>query len=360
MRDYTSWVHEIKQDSLKNLMLDERWIVELLARCETAVGRELAQIRGNLSSKEWLSGIWELLVMDAALALGSVKYEHSAPRVGRPDLLFDSQEGSRLWIEAAFLRAEKSDRPSKVDEHPVFRVLKKKGAAAKRSDVADPYVVFLGTDRVFDIASSRYSRGVGVDEAVDKAFRAHGGLSAVVLVSIFARAESFKPLQKRPRAWLYANPSARVRLTNKSIDVINRFDFDRWPFDRFTRPDAKRPALREALSRDRLSGARVAESALSLVPPKDDQRVSSYPCWTYVWRFNRLRIARIGDQYQLFNNRDSQNVSASTPGQVAEIASQLFQIFPAHVMGPNGPELHPDPGVPADLREWILELPDKS
>lgn len=336
-------------------MVDERWIVELLARCETAVGLELTQIRGNLSSNEWLSGIWELLLLDAALALGSVKYEHPAPGVGRPDLLFDSQWGVRLWIEAAFLRAEKSDRPSKVGEHPVFRVLKKKGAAAKRSNVADPYVVFLGTDRVFDIASSRHTGGVGVGEAVDKAFRAHRSLSAVVLVSIFARLETFKPPQKRPRPWLYANPSARIPLTNKSIDVINGFDFERWPFERFTRPDAKRPELREALSRDSRSDAQVAESVSSFVPPRDNQNVP-YPCWTYVWRFNRLRIAKIGDEYWLFKNRDFQNVSAKEPEQVAEIASQLFQIFPAHVIGPNGPELHPDPGVPADLSKWILEL----
>src|ERR1700730_9746188 len=62
-----------------------------------------------------------------------------------------------------------------------------------------------------------------------KAFRAHRSLSAVVLVSIFARPDISKPLQKRPRPWLYANPSARVPLANKGIDVINRLDFERWP-----------------------------------------------------------------------------------------------------------------------------------
>ena len=76
--------------------------------------------------------------------------------------------------------------------------------------------------------------------------------------------------------------------------------------------------------------------------------------------FNRLRIARIGDKCCLFNGREFLNVSAKTPEQVAEDASRLFQIFPAHVMGPSGPERHPDPGVPADLSKWILELPDKS
>jgi hypothetical protein len=314
-------------------MMDEIGIVELLARCEVAVGIELAQIRGNLSSNEWLSGIWELMILDAALALGSVKYEHAAPGGGRPDLLFDSHSGTRLWIEAAFLLAEKSDRPSKVDDHPVFRVLKKKGSAAKRSDVTDPYVAFLGTDRVFDIASSRHTDGIGVEEAVTKAFRAHRSLSAVVLVPIFARPEIFKPLQKRPRPWLYANPSARAPLTNKSIEAINRFDFERWAFDRFTRPDAKRPELREALSRNSCSGSRAAESASSFVPPQDD-RDGPYPRWTYIWRFNRLRIAKIGNKFCLFNGREFLNVSAKTPEQVAEDASRLFQMFRLTLWGP--------------------------
>lgn len=180
-----------------------------------------------------------------------------------------------------------------------------------------------------------------------------------MLVSIFARPEIFKPLQKRPRPWLYANPSARVPLTNKSIEVINRFDFERWPFDRFIRLDAKRPELREALSRNSCSGSRAAESASSFVPPQDD-RDGPYPCWTYIWRFDRLRIAKIGNEFCLFTGREFLHVSAKTPEQVAEDASWLFQIFPAHVMGPNGPERHPDPGVPADPSRWIFELPDKS
>jgi hypothetical protein len=338
-------------------MMDERWIVELLARCEAAVGLELRQIRGNLCSAKWLSAIWELILLDAAAALGSVKYE---PTVGgsHPDIQLDSHSGVRLFIEAAFLQSEKSDHARKVDNHLVFRVLKDKGSKAKRADAVDPYVVFLGTDRVFDIASSRHSGGLAVEEAVIKAFRAHRSLSAVVLVSIFARPEIFKPLQKRPRAWLYKNPSARVPLTNKSIDVINRFDFERWPFDRFTRPDAKRPELREALSRNSCPPNKFTESRSSLFPM--DDRDLPYPCWTYIWRFNRLRIAKIGNEYRLFDNRELEDVIAKTAEQIAECASGLFQIFPAHVMGPNGPERHPDPGVPADLSQWILELPDKS
>jgi hypothetical protein len=297
-----------------------------------------------------------LILLDAAAALGSVKYEPAAGD-SRPDLQLDSHSGTRLYIEAAFLRAEKSDRPRKLDDHQVFRVLKKKGSAAKRADVPDPYVVFLGTDRVFDIASSRYTDGIGVEDTVIKAFDAHRSLAAVVLVSIFARLEIFRPLKKRPRPRLYANPSARVPLTNKSIDVINRFDFERWPFDRFTRPDAKRPELREALKS--CSSSRAAESASSFVLPQDDRNVP-YPCWMYIWRFNRLRIAKIGNEYSLFNGREFQNVSAKTPERVAEDASQLFQMYPAYIMGPNGLEHHPDPGVPADLSKWILELPDKS
>src|SRR5205807_1280685 len=118
-------------------------------------------------------------------------------------------------------------------------------------------------------------------------------LSAVVLVSIFAKPE-IKPLQKRPRPWLYTNPSARVPLTNKGIDVINRFDFERWPFDRFTRPDAKRPELREALFRNSCPPSEVKESRSPPVFPMDDGDLP-YPSWTYIWRFNRLRIVKIGN-----------------------------------------------------------------
>jgi hypothetical protein len=333
-------------------MMDDRLIVELLLHCEAALRLELRLIRGNLSSKQWLSGIWELILLDAALALGSVKYEHRTPGGNFPDLQLDSHSGTRLTIEAAFLRTEKSDRPRKVEDHPVFRVLKEKGRAAKRSALEDPYVVFLGTDRVFDIASSRHSGGVAVEEAVSKAFRT--SLSAVVLVPIFARSETFKPLQKQPRPLLYENPSARVPLTKKDIDAINRFDFERWQFDRFTRQDAKRPALREALARNSYPASETASSLF----PQDDGNLP-FPCWTYIWRFNRLRIVRVGTKYSLFNNRELQDVSGKTAEQVARAAAEMYQML-AQVMGSNGPERHPDPGVPADLSKWILELPDKS
>jgi hypothetical protein len=351
-------------------MMDDKWIVDLFARCEAAVGQELNQIRGNLSSKQWLGAIWELILLEAAASLGSVKYEPAAGS-NHPDLLLNSHSGDRLYIEAAFLLEEKSDHARQIDDHLVLRALKEKGSKAKRADAVEPYVVFLGTDRVFDIASSRHTNGVAVEEAIIKAFGDYRSLSAVVLVSIFARFETFKPLQKRPYPRLYANPRARVPLTNKSVDVINRFDFERWPFDRFMRPNAKRPELRKALSSYSFACTQGAESGLFSTPPSpaaepgagtypQDDRKLPYPCWVYIWRFNRLRITKIGNEYWLFRNREFLDVSAKTPGQIAREASQLFQIFLPHVMGPNGPEPHPDPGVPAELSKWVLELPDKS
>jgi hypothetical protein len=336
-------------------MMDDRWIVELLARCETAVKQRLGSIRRRLRSDQWLGAIWELILLDAAASLGSVKYE---PTVGgsHPDIQLDSHSGVRLFIEAAFLQSEKSDHAPRIEKHLVYRVLNRKGGKAECADKDAPYVAFLGSDRVFDIASSRHTGGVAVEEAVVEAIGSHPSLSAVVLVSIFARSEVFKPLQKRPRPWLYENPSARVRLTSKSVDVINRFDFERWPFDRFTRPNVERPKLREALSRSSHSAGETADAVASLFP--QDDRSLPYPCWTYIWRFNRLRIVKIGNEYRLFNNRELEDVIAKTAEQIAECASELFQIFPPHVMGPNGPERHPDPGVPADLSKWILELPE--
>ena len=48
----------------------------LLEHCERIVGHDLAQIRGNLKSKEQARhAIWELLLMDAAAELGKIEYE---------------------------------------------------------------------------------------------------------------------------------------------------------------------------------------------------------------------------------------------------------------------------------------------
>jgi hypothetical protein len=295
-----------------------------------------------------------LIVLDAALALGSVKYEENTPGVGRPDFLFEGH-GTRFWIEAAFLRKEKGGPPANVDEHPVFRVLKEKGSKAKRSKVSDPYVVFLGTDRVFDINSSRHTDGIGGEQAVSKAFRLQRSLSAVVLVSIFARPEIFTPLQKRPRPWLYGNPEAHVPLPDESIKIINLFDFERWPFDRFMRPDSKRPELRELLSSSSYEFGAANSSSSSRGPRRGTQL--PYPRWTYVWRFIRLCIARVGTEYWLFKNEEFINVRDISPERVAQVASELFRIFPPRVMGPKGPMPHPDPGVPSDLNKWAFEAP---
>ena len=56
-------------------MLKEDQTAELLVRCETKLGKPLVQIRGLLKKpKQRASAIWELLVMDATMNVGTVTY----------------------------------------------------------------------------------------------------------------------------------------------------------------------------------------------------------------------------------------------------------------------------------------------
>ncbi len=335
-------------------MLDDETVVQLLDHCESRIGCKLSEIRGNLRDEQWLSAIWELIVLDAALEFGSVKYELKTSGAHRPDFFFE-KSNIRFWIEAAFLRDDRNRHFKKAQDHPVFRVLKEKGRKAKGSALSDPYMVFLGTDRVFDINSSRHTQGVDSVEAVRKAFQSQRSLSAVVLVPIFATFEIFQPLRKRAKPRLYANSDAHMPLTDPIVEVINRLDFERWPFDLFLRPDLRRVELCKALDQASPTNGPSSRSR----GPRPPAQVP-YPRWTYVWRFNRLCISKAGDKYLLFKNDEYVDVEGGSADEVAQYAAELFQIFPAHVLGPDGPMPHPDPGVPPDLNKWKIEPSGKN
>ncbi|HEY0142234.1 MAG TPA: hypothetical protein VGF48_15155 [Thermoanaerobaculia bacterium] len=83
-------------------MLAEHQVRFLLEHCEAILGQELKQLRGNLRSKRHVrAAIWELILIDAAAELGSVKYEPATPSGKALDIFLDVDGG--LWIEAAFL-----------------------------------------------------------------------------------------------------------------------------------------------------------------------------------------------------------------------------------------------------------------
>lgn len=83
-------------------MLKEDQTVELLARCETKLGKSLLQIRGLLKKAEHrAAAIWELLVMDTTMNLGTVTYEPKDG--GSPDLCLIANQSRPIWLEVAYL-----------------------------------------------------------------------------------------------------------------------------------------------------------------------------------------------------------------------------------------------------------------
>jgi len=328
----------------------------LLARCEEGVGSCLKQIRGNLRDREWLGALWELIVIDGALQLGQVKYEPRAPGGRTPDILLEAYGDTRMWIEAAFLRVPRETPPRELQKHPVWSSLKGKAKQAAHAKVADPYVVFLATDRVHELESRSLGRGLYPEDAVRDVFRTSSSLSALVSVPILIRPEPFTGLERRPTAQLFDNAIARNPLSKYALNLLNRFDFNRWQFDLMTHPDVVRRFLRDFLKEHCERGFTPPPVDPSLLPR--DYGTLPSPCWAYFWRFNQLRIARLGKDYWLLNG-DSLESRAKSAEEAAESASFLYQPFPGHVLGPDGIEPDPDPGVPADLRQWTLEVPNR-
>lgn len=94
-------------------MIKEAQVAELLKRCEKKIGQRLEQVRGNLGRPETRSAaIWELLVLDASMEIGTVEYEPHAD--GSPDIRVALPSGEKIWIEVAFLypRFWKEERQS--------------------------------------------------------------------------------------------------------------------------------------------------------------------------------------------------------------------------------------------------------
>jgi hypothetical protein len=82
-------------------MLKEDQTAELLVRCETKLGKPLVQIRGLLKKpKQRASAIWELLVMDATMNVGTVTYEPKDG--GSPDLCLIANQSRPIWLEVAY------------------------------------------------------------------------------------------------------------------------------------------------------------------------------------------------------------------------------------------------------------------
>jgi hypothetical protein len=117
-------------------MLLEEQAAELLKRCENLVGFELRQVRGNLrNAGTRAAAVWELLVMDASSALGSIEYEPNPG--GSPDIRLRIGEEGPIWLEATYLypRFWDEERRSNAVAGWVFGEAERRGIDRRRISI---------------------------------------------------------------------------------------------------------------------------------------------------------------------------------------------------------------------------------
>lgn len=315
-------------------MLKEDQTAELLRRCEEKLGVRLDQTRGRLKNAEArAAAIWELLVMETAMSLGTVAYEPQSG--GSPDICLIPFGSRPLWVEVAFLYPRFGDKerqsqqvgawihqvakikeipvfkiiinydgkkndnrgpvrnlpqlheknkivnhpelisffsgikkfpsqnhncqlapysiqigydpnypgphvtssglqqeaPKSVEEQAVFRTLNKKAIQHK---VEGPYVICIGSDQSPALSSLQGagSGTVSSEMAVREVFLKHSSVSAVLITLIENKSVIFEGLRKSATSHLYLNPSARVKLDNDEIRVLQGMNFNRWTYSR--------------------------------------------------------------------------------------------------------------------------------
>lgn len=327
-------------------MFSDGEILNLLAQCERATGTVLKQIRGNLRSRNWLSAVWELVVGEAASVIGRIRYEVGATDNRQSDWLLELPDGDRIWLEAVFALNSPRTRLARAKDHPAFRILRSKAAQAKASGVTDPFVVCVGTDRVFELGGSGGVVSRDRDRVVARFFKGSASLSAVIIVPVLLRPEAFVGAARRAEPTLLKNPAARAPLAESAENQLQRLDFKRRAASVETAPRGVRTSLRAVI--DQLDEGLEAVSTTALPLPASHSRRST---WSYTWRFHRLSIQPFGGSYWLFEGNEVLGKFPSAE-EAAQIAATLFQPYPALVFGPKGIEPNPDAGVSSDLREW--------
>jgi hypothetical protein len=190
-------------------MLTDSQILHLLHRCENAAGCILHQIRGNLRTDAWSSAAWELIVAEAASRIGRITYEAETPGGARPDLCFELTTGEKVLLEMAFALQKGYQLTARVEDHPVFKILRKKAKQAGRTESPYPFVVIMATDRVFAINDLNPFRSNRQMHGVYSLFEQGQSLSAVVLVPILLTTEVLSGFVRNARPSILLNPAAR-------------------------------------------------------------------------------------------------------------------------------------------------------
>jgi hypothetical protein len=183
-------------------------------------------------------------------------------------------------------------------------------------------------------------------------FEQSQSLSAVVLVPILLDTEVFTGFIRQARPSILLNPAARHRLSTAARSAIEQFDFNRWEYALWTQERAVRLTLRSYLKTSNSSAIDVSALEAKGLPSPDP--FAGVPCWTFSWRFCQLRIVYVGSGYWLFNRRRRIG-RFTTAEKAARTAAELYQPFPAQLIGPYGIIPHPDQGVPSELEKWKIE-----
>lgn len=333
-------------------MLTDTQILHLLARCEKGTGCILPKLRHRLKQDDWLCVVWELLVADAANRIGRISYEPPTPGSARPDFLVETSAGNRLWIDAT-LAFEQSSKPlTELNQHRLFRKLLEKNDQARRTNTTDPVVFCIGTDRVSSLSPFHGPGEVSRDRAIYASFAQFRSISAAIVVPILIGPEILTGLVRHAEPVLFKNPEAINSLPSALEKNLQRLEFNRWPFSLQRQGRKVRQSLREALKP--FHGTPIDTSCLNCdgVPPPESTFAG--PNWVHYWKFQRLRIAKIGNRFWLF---EGDNVLDSFPSaeDAAQHASELFQPFPVHVLTSRGVQPNSEPGVPSNLGEWTIE-----
>jgi hypothetical protein len=331
-------------------MLPDAEILDLLAHCERATGTVLKQIRGNLRSRDWLAAVWELVVGEAASRIGRIHYEGGAGGKSQSDWLMELPNGDRISLEAAFALNSPGTAVTQAKDHPAFGILRRKAAQARASDVTHPVVLCIGTDRVFELSGSWASR----DRVVARFLAGSASLSAVIIVPILLRPEVFVGFARKAEPALLKNPRARSPLSEGAANQLQQLNFNSRTPSIWTAPRGVRASLRAAI--DQLGEGLGALSTLASHGRASHSRPVT---WSYTWQFNHLRIEQFGESYCLSNGDELIETLASA-ADAARTAADLFQPFPAHVLGPHGIEPDPDRGVSPELRDWKYDPGESS
>ena len=330
-------------------MLANSQILHLLARCETASGRVLTKIRHDLQSKQWMSAVWELVVGEAASLLGQINYEVSKEG-GRPDWLLQLPHGQRIWIDAAF-RFEPRANIERPSDHPLYRVLDRKEDQASRAKLEEPFIVCVGTDRVFSLDVSTSALGQSRDRAIEAFWERSVCISAVIVTPLLLRHELFSGFDRKANPIMRVNPSASVLLPEHASSDVQKLDFNQWDYSlaTITHPGEIRQDLAGEVKRlENQSSSQSCDSQLASTGAQDGPL---RPVWSYSWQFHQLRIAKVRDCYWLFDGREMIGKFSSAE-EAAEMAADDFQWFPAHILGSSGIQRNLDKGVPSNLDEW--------